>query len=135
GHPFRPPGGSDRFEPVGGRHARESNSDPFLVELRHSLPAMPESIAPEKLSRKTKNVAQLLQQRVSDTPDRESLRYPVGDEWRSMTWRQVGERVKSIAAGLLALGLAREQRVGILSNTRFEWLLCDLGILSAGGAT
>jgi long-chain acyl-CoA synthetase len=97
---------------------------------------MPESVAPEKLTRKAKSTAQMLMQRVQETPDRESLRYPVGDEgWRSMTWRQVGERVKSIAAGLLALGLKREQRVGLLSNTRFEWLLSDLGILCAGGAT
>jgi long-subunit acyl-CoA synthetase (AMP-forming) len=69
------------------------------------------------------------------TPDREAYRYPVGEDWRSMTWRQAGERVKAIAAGLLSLGLAREERVGILSNTRLDWLLCDLGILSAGGAT
>jgi len=52
-----------------------------------------------------------------------------------MTWRQAGERVKAIAAGLLSLGLGREDRVGILANTRVEWLLCDLGILCAGGAT
>jgi long-chain acyl-CoA synthetase len=97
--------------------------------------AMPESTAPEKLIRKTTSVAQLFLQRVSDTPDREALRYPVGDDWRSMTWRQTGERVKAIAAGLLALGVEREQRVGILANTRYEWLLCDLGILCAGGAT
>jgi len=97
---------------------------------------MPESVAPEKLTRKATSTAQMLMQRVQDTPDRESLRYPVGDEgWRSMTWRQVGERVKSIAAGLLSLGVKPEQRVGLLSNTRFEWLLCDLGILSSGGAT
>ncbi len=96
---------------------------------------MPESTAPEKLTRKTTSIAQLLMQRVQETPDRESLRYPVGEDWRSMTWRQTGERVKAIAAGLLALGLEREQRVGLLSNTRFEWLLCDLGILCAGGAT
>jgi long-chain acyl-CoA synthetase len=96
---------------------------------------MPESIAPEKLIRKTTSVSQLLMQRVQDSPDREALRYPVAEEWRSMTWRQAGERVKSIAAGLLALGIQREQRVGLLSNTRYEWLLCDLGILCAGGAT
>ncbi len=96
---------------------------------------MPESTAPEKLNRKTTSVAQLFLQRVGETPDREALRYPVGDDWRSMTWRQTGERVKAIAAGLLALGLEREQRVGILSNTRYEWLLTDLGILCAGGAT
>ncbi|HLL23089.1 MAG TPA: long-chain fatty acid--CoA ligase [Kofleriaceae bacterium] len=96
---------------------------------------MPESIAPERIIRKTKSIAQLLANRVQETPDREAYRYPVGEEWRSMTWRQAGERVKAIAAGLLSLGLHREERVGILSNTRIDWLLCDLGILAAGGAT
>jgi len=62
---------------------------------------------------------------VRDTPDREAYRYPVGDQWRSMTWRQSGERARAIAAGLLSLGLDREQRVGILCNTRVEWLLAD----------
>src|SRR3954453_5180097 len=94
---------------------------------------MPPS-APERLTRKTTSLAELLARRVRDTPDREAYRYPVGDQWRSMTWRQSGERVKAIAAGLLSLGLDREDRVGILSNTRVEWLLADLGILAAGGA-
>jgi long-chain acyl-CoA synthetase len=96
---------------------------------------MPETRAPERLVRKTTSIAQLFASRVQETPDREAYRYPVGDLWRSMTWRQTGERVKAIAAGLLSLGLGREDRVGILCNTRVEWLLCDLGILSAGGAT
>ena len=96
---------------------------------------MPESTAPEKLTRKSTSIAQLLASRVQETPDREAYRYPVGDEWRSMTWRQAGERVRAIAAGLLSLGVHREDRVGLLANTRVEWLLCDLGILSAGGAT
>ncbi len=96
---------------------------------------MAESTAPEKLNRKTTSLPQLLAKRVQDTPDREAYRYPVGEEWRSMTWRQAGERIKAIAAGLLSLGLHREERVGILANTRVDWLLCDLGILCAGGAT
>ncbi len=96
---------------------------------------MPESIAPERIIRKSKSIAQLLASRVQETPDREAYRYPVGEEWRSMTWRQAGERVKAMAAGLLSLGVVREERVGILANTRIEWLLCDLGILAAGGAT
>src|SRR3954471_488686 len=96
---------------------------------------MSESIAPERMVRKTTSIAQLMSRRVHDTPDREAYRYPVGEEWRSMTWRQAGERVKAIAAGLLSLGLHREERVGILCNTRVEWLLADLGVLSAGGAT
>jgi long-chain acyl-CoA synthetase len=91
--------------------------------------------APERLTRKTTSLAELLARRVRDTPDREAYRYPVGDQWRSMTWRQSGERARAIAAGLLSLGLDREQRVGILCNTRVEWLLADMGVLSAGGAT
>ena len=91
--------------------------------------------APERLTRKTTSLAELLARRVRDTPDREAYRYPVGDQWRSMTWRQSGERARAIAAGLLSLGLDREDRVGILCNTRVEWLLADLGVLSAGGAT
>ena len=106
-----------------------------MMELVHSSAAMPESIAPERLTRKTTSIAQMFAKRVHDTPDREAFRYPVGEQWRSMTWRQAGERVKAMAAGLTALGLHREERVGILCNTRLEWLLCDLGILSAGGAT
>src|SRR5436190_17012766 len=89
----------------------------------------------DRLTRKTTSLAELLAHRVRDTPDREAYRYPVGEQWRSMTWRQSGERVRAIAAGLLSLGLGREDRVGILCNTRVEWLLADLGILSAGGAT
>src|ERR1043166_6743576 len=93
------------------------------------------SPAPEKLTRKTTSIAQLLLRRVHDSPDREAYRYPVAEQWRSMTWRQSGERIRAIAAGLLSLGLSREDRVGILCNTRVEWLLTDLGILCAGGAT
>ena len=39
------------------------------------------------------------------------------------------------AGGLLALGLEPEQRVGIASSTRYEWILADLAIMCAGGAT
>nr|HEX4314057.1 long-chain fatty acid--CoA ligase [Kofleriaceae bacterium] len=101
---------------------------------------MPASVAPERLVRSTTSIAQLFAKRCKTSPDREAYRYPVPgagghDQWRSMTWRQSGARVQAIAAGLLSLGLHREERVGLLSNTRVEWLLADLGVLSAGGAT
>ena len=52
-----------------------------------------------------------------------------------MTWRQAGDQVQKLAAGLLALGIQPEQRVGIASSTRYEWILADLAIMCAGGAT
>jgi hypothetical protein len=50
------------------------------------------------------SVAQMLFDRIAQTPDREAFRYPVGDRWVSRTWRQSAEQVTRLAAGLVALG-------------------------------
>ncbi|WP_435771089.1 AMP-dependent synthetase/ligase [Nocardioides sp. SYSU DS0651] len=81
------------------------------------------------------NCAMQFLDRVETSPDREAFRFPRGEGWESVTWRQAGDRVRRLAAGLLALGLEREQRVGIASATRYEWILADLAIMCAGGAT
>jgi long-chain acyl-CoA synthetase len=81
------------------------------------------------------NVAVQFLDRVEQSADLEAFRYPVGESWESVTWRQAGEKVSTLAAGLLALGLENEQRVGIASGTRYEWILADLAIMCAGGAT
>ena len=73
--------------------------------------------------------------RVKATPDREAYRYPVGDRWESLTWQETGDHVAKLAAGLVALGIEPEQRVGIASGTRYEWILADLAIMCAGAAT
>ena len=81
------------------------------------------------------NVAVQFLERVAKSPQREAFRYPDGDGWKSVSWKQAGEDVSRIAAGLLALGVQAEQRVGIVSGTRYEWILADLGIMCAGAAT
>lgn len=81
------------------------------------------------------NVAVQFLDRVAASGDHEAFRFPKGDAWESVTWREVGERVRRLAAGLRALGLENEQRVGIASATRYEWILADLAIMCAGGAT
>ncbi|MER6730956.1 AMP-dependent synthetase/ligase [Streptomyces puniciscabiei] len=88
------------------------------------------------------SVAALFLERVAATPDAEAYRYPVPpasgqgpDDWKSLSWAQAAERVYAIAAGLIELGVQPEQRVALASSTRVEWILADLGILCAGGAT
>ncbi len=73
--------------------------------------------------------------RVEASGEREAYRFPVGDHWESITWREAGTKVSRLAAGLVALGLEPEQRVGIASNTRYEWILADLAVMCAGAAT
>ncbi|KOU65011.1 AMP-dependent synthetase [Streptomyces sp. MMG1533] len=88
------------------------------------------------------SVAAVFLERVAATPDAEAYRYPVPaasgegpDDWKSLSWGQTAERVYSIAAGLIELGVQPEQRVALSSSTRVEWILADLGILCAGAAT
>lgn len=55
--------------------------------------------------------------------------------WQSWTWNEVGQRVREIGHGLLALGFEGRQVASILSNTNREWVLCDLAILSCNGVS
>jgi long-chain acyl-CoA synthetase len=84
-----------------------------------------------------RSIPDMFLQRVTATPDGRAFAVPTADDtgmtW--LTWRQVGDRAKAIAAGLHGLGVGLEDRVSILSGTRLEWVLADLGINLAGAAT
>ncbi|WP_306215150.1 AMP-dependent synthetase/ligase [Actinoplanes sp. RD1] len=83
------------------------------------------------------SIPDMLLRRVAATPDGRAFGSPSADDtaidW--LTWAQVGERTKAIAAGLVSLGVGLEDRVSIISNTRIEWVLADLGVNLAGAAT
>ena len=84
-----------------------------------------------------RSIPDMFLKRVAKTPDGRAFAVPnatdTGIEW--LTWQRVSERATAIAAGLHGLGVGLEDRVAILSNTRLEWVLADLGINCAGGAT
>jgi long-chain acyl-CoA synthetase len=96
---------------------------------------MPTTIDASFIDSLPPNVAVQFLERVAKSAQREAFRYPEGDAWKSVSWKQAGEDVSRIAAGLLALGVQAEQRVGIVSSTRYEWILADLGIMCAAAAT
>jgi long-chain acyl-CoA synthetase len=52
--------------------------------------------------------------------------------WREVAWPEAGRRVEELAAGLLALGVQKGDRVAILSRTRLEWALTDFALVSIG---
>jgi long-chain acyl-CoA synthetase len=55
--------------------------------------------------------------------------------WHELSWHDLSTRVRNLAKGLLTLGLQVGDRVAILSDSRAEWVQCDLGILAAAGIT
>jgi len=61
-----------------------------------------------------------------------ALRYHRNGAWTTMTYAELGDAVRGIARGLIALGVEPGHRVSILSGTRAEWTLVDLGSICAG---
>jgi long-chain acyl-CoA synthetase len=81
------------------------------------------------------SVIEMFQHRVESTPDAEAMSGRKDGKWHSLTWREAGRRVRAVGCGLLSLGLKKGDRAAILATSRPEWVIADLGILAAGGAT
>ena len=88
-----------------------------------------------KIEGRAASVPRMFVDRVLASPGAEAFRYPDDGTWTSVTWRQVGDRVALIAAGLISLGIKPEERVALASGTRYEWVVVDFAILAAGAAT
>ncbi len=88
-----------------------------------------------RLAERPPSVGAMLQQQVETSGGREAFRYRDGERWVSLTWADTRDRAFELAAGLLDLGVALEDRVAIASGTRIEWILADLAVMCAGGAT
>ncbi|HLL63947.1 MAG TPA: long-chain fatty acid--CoA ligase [Propionibacteriaceae bacterium] len=87
------------------------------------------------LASRPASVGAMLVDQVAASPSKEAFRYLEGERWVSLTWSETKDQVFQLAAGLLVLGIGREERVAIACNTRIEWILADLAIMCAGGAT
>ncbi|HEY5706384.1 MAG TPA: AMP-binding protein [Terrimicrobiaceae bacterium] len=54
--------------------------------------------------------------------------------YRPISYRRLYEDGLSLATALIDLGLRQREHVGLLSDNRPEWILCDYGVLLAGCA-
>ncbi|TQF65595.1 long-chain fatty acid--CoA ligase [Rhodococcus spelaei] len=59
----------------------------------------------------------------------------VDGSWVNVTAAEFANQVKAVAKGLMASGIELGDRVAILSATRFEWVVLDYAIWTAGGCT
>src|SRR5215468_12696440 len=81
------------------------------------------------------SLARMFWNRVEKSAPRpaQQLKQPKG--WKTLTWREVGEAVREISSGLVALGRRPGEAIAILSTSRAEWVQADFAIFSIGGVT
>ena len=72
---------------------------------------------------------------VRDYPKPDTLNYKRDGAWHSISAQQMVQRAKQIALGLRSLGVAKDDRVAILSESCVEWVLADQGCLFAGAVS
>lgn len=70
-----------------------------------------------------------------DHPNRAAMAYRDGDGFVDVSTREFANTVRRIAAGFMALGLEKGDRIGLFSPTRVEFTYFDYAIWTAGGAT
>jgi len=80
-------------------------------------------------------LASMFWHRVERDGDRPAQQAKEGGAWKTRTWRQVGEVVRELATGLLALGRKKGDAVAILSASRAEWVQADFAVFSTGCRT
>ena len=78
------------------------------------------------------NLPALFFERAKTFRDRPFLWRKQDDDWHSLTWREVADSVTALAHGLRAAGINSGDRVALVSESRPEWLIADLAIMSAG---
>src|SRR5262245_32296264 len=61
-----------------------------------------------------------------------ALRYKRFGRYQDLTWTAYRRQADGVAAGLVELEIRPADRVAILSENRYEWLVADNAILSAG---
>lgn len=68
----------------------------------------------------------------SNAPEQLYLKQPVNGRVDKYTWGKVADKVRRVAASILALGLPKESHIAILSKNCAEWFITDLAIMLAG---
>lgn len=65
-------------------------------------------------------------------PLERSFSSKVNGKWVSISSQQLVDQANEVSRGLLAMGIKPGDKVGLISNNRYEWHIMDIGILQIG---
>jgi long-chain acyl-CoA synthetase len=88
--------------------------------------------APGEASPDPRSLPALLEARAAALGAQTALVTKQEGRWQETSWSALARRVRDVADGLDALGVEHGDRVAILSETRLDALVADLGAMAAG---
>ncbi len=80
-----------------------------------------------------KTIIELFETAVATYPENIYLWEKKNGKYQGTTYTQTREQVLKLAAGLVAIGLKKGDRAGLVSDGRNDWIISELGMLYAGG--
>lgn len=80
-----------------------------------------------------KTIIELFETSVAKFPNNVYLWEKSNGNYEGTTYKQTHDLVLKFGAGLVALGMQKGDRVGLISEGRNAWIISELGILYAGG--
>ena len=83
-------------------------------------------------AREAPSLPALLEARAAALGDQPAILAKREGRWQETSWAALAQRVRDVAGGLSALGVQHGDRVAMLSETRLEAVLADLGTMAAG---
>ncbi len=79
-----------------------------------------------------RTLIQLMETSAERFADEIYLLEKAGDDYEGTTYRETRIQVHRFAAGLLALGIEKGERIAIISEGRNDWVIAELGIFYTG---
>ena len=67
--------------------------------------------------------------------ERPLVHHLVGEKWKTETWADMKRYVLAVASALVDAGVKQGDRVVLLGENRYEWLVSDFAVQAAGGVT
>src|SRR5687767_14788921 len=93
------------------------------------------TVAAAQASTGSRTMADLLPLAAARGGTAPALRHKLGDEWREVSYGELGQIAREVTLGLIDLGIAKGERVAILAHTRPEWTYANFGILGSGATS
>ncbi len=82
-----------------------------------------------------KTIVELLEESVRKYGGNTYILEKKTDRYEGITYKETQEQVYKVASGLLALGIKKGDRIALLSESRTDWVISELGVLHAGAVS